>query len=93
MGSNGLIDQGGGVDCLNWLRREEGKVGRRRGAAGIARRRRVSWAVRGGRRNERGKGRLTGGAQASASRRKKKKERRRGGPARVLADGPLGRLG
>jgi hypothetical protein len=40
-----------------------------------------------------GKGRLTGGAQVSALAGKKKKERRRGGPARVLADGPLGRLG
>jgi hypothetical protein len=40
-----------------------------------------------------GKGRLTGGAQVSALAGKKKKKRRRGGPARVLADGPLGPSG
>jgi hypothetical protein len=40
-----------------------------------------------------GKGRLTGGAQVSALAEKKKRERRRGGPARVMADGLLGRLG
>jgi hypothetical protein len=37
-----------------------------------------------------GKGRLTGGAQVSASRGKRK---RRGGPAQMMDDGPLGRLG
>jgi hypothetical protein len=54
MESNGLIDHGG-FDCLNWLRREEGKVGRWLGAAGIARRRRVDRAAKGGRKErERG---------------------------------------
>jgi hypothetical protein len=37
-----------------------------------------------------GKGRLTGGAQVSASWGKRK---RRGGPAQMMDDGPLGRLG
>jgi hypothetical protein len=91
MGSNGLIDHGG-VDCLNWLRGEERKVGRRPGAAGIVRRRRVGWVARGRRKEREGGDAERRGPGVSVAG-KKKKKRRRGGPARGRLDGPLGRLG
>jgi hypothetical protein len=56
-------------------------VGRRPGAAGIARRRGLGWAA-GGRRKEREGERLTGGPRSSALREKKKREEERSGPAR-----------
>jgi hypothetical protein len=67
----------GEFNCLNWQRREEGKVG-----GGVARRG-EDHATASGRlgngekkKKGKGKGRLTGGAQVSASAEKKKKERR-----------------
>jgi hypothetical protein len=67
---------------------EERKVGRRPGAAGIARRRGLVWAA-GGRRKEREGERLTGGPRSSAPREKKKRRR---GEEWAGAGGLMGRL-
>jgi hypothetical protein len=75
MGSNDLIDHGG-FDCLNWLRREEGKVGGTAGRGGDCAAAPSQLGSEERMKKGKGKGRLTGGALVSASRGKRN---RRGG--------------
>jgi hypothetical protein len=67
-------------------------VGRRPGAAGIARRRRLGWMAR-GRRKERGEGEADRRAPDVSAAGEKEKEKRRSGPARGGLMGRLGHLG
>jgi hypothetical protein len=67
-------------------------VGRRPGAAGIARRRRLGWAA-GGRRKERGEGEADRRAPVVSAAGEKKKRRREEVGRRGRLDGPLGPSG